>query len=318
MDSGRAVKNHRSSDNQSGMVDPPMVQRWLKSYASQPKTHLTYRQGINLWLTWCAEHGVDPIGAERPDCDDYAAWLSTAPSKRGRVREPRTRARLLATVASLYFYRESIKPYPRTPFAHTRRPEVEQTGATDALDAEGARKLLAAAEAAGPRTYVAVSTMLSTAVRASGLLGILIEDLRSIDGKLIAQVTLKGGKRHDLPLPEETASAIEALRGERTSGYLLQGLGTRESSPWGYRALHEAVVKAGEAAGCEIRVTPHVCRATFATLALGAGKSPAWVRAMMGHASVNTTLRYDQRADELKRKVETVDAVASILWPVAA
>ncbi len=59
------------------------------------------------------------------------------------------------------------------------------------------------------------------------------------------------------------------------------------------------------------RFSPHVLRWTFATLALDQG-DVATVADLMGHASLDTTRRYDRRGEQAKR-----DAMAAIAVPSA-
>jgi len=50
-------------------------------------------------------------------------------------------------------------------------------------------------------------------------------------------------------------------------------------------------------AGCDMRVTPHQLRASFATLLLNAGASVLTVQALLGHKRVASTLRYARAHD---------------------
>jgi len=227
----------------------------------------------------------------------------------GKPREARTKARLIATVASLYDHLEESELITKNPVTKKARVKVAADGATPALDADAAARLLEAARGMSDNTYLAVSTMLATGVRASGLLGIDLTNLRIEGGRLIARVTLKAGGTLDLPLPDSAADVIDRVRGERRDGPLLQG----PRGGWSYDALHEACVKAGSKAALTTRTTPHVLRATWATIALSLGVSPAYVQSVMGHANIATTLGYDRRRDDLERRAEAMDKVAKAI-----
>ena len=172
-----------------------------------------------------------------------------------------------------------------------------------------ARAFLTAAHTHGHKEYVAAATMLGTAVRASGLLSIRVERLRIEGDRLIAMVILKGGDVDQIPLPSDTADAVDSLRGERTSGPLFLSHGRT----WSYDALHEAMVKVGQLAGVPFRTSPHVLRATWATIALSHDVSPEYVRAVMGHKKIETTMGYDRRRRDLDRKAKAVDVVAAVI-----
>ena len=48
--------------------------------------------------------------------------------------------------------------------------------------------------------------------------------------------------------------------------------------------------------------SPHDCRRSYSTALLAAGNSIAVVQKLAGHASVNTTARYDRSDEDAKRK----------------
>lgn len=286
---------------------PPVIHDWLNHHGQQPETVRAYRAGISLWLAWCDSENVDPLKATRAECAAYATFLAgdTKTTSTGRVRQPRTRARLIATVASLYDHLD----YDVNPVSKVKRPGIGGNGSTDAITAPDAARLLEAARGMSDLSHLAISTLLATGVRASGLLSLDVENLRVHDGRLIATVILKGGEPHDLPLPDSAADVVDRIRGERAFGPMLLGPRGR----WSYDALHETVVKAGVRAGLSIRVTPHVLRATWATIALSAGVSPAYVQSVMGHKNITTTLKYDRRSHDLSRRAEAMDAVADVI-----
>ena len=67
------------------------------------------------------------------------------------------------------------------------------------------------------------------------------------------------------------------------------------------QALYDLLAKRGEAAGLKI-FSPHDMRRTFCSDMLRAGADIAIVAKLMGHASVNTTARYDRRPEDAKRE----------------
>lgn len=296
------------------MPTPPdvehLVEAWLDAQ-HRPLTQQAYRPVIEEWLTWIAAQGVNPLDATRQHGDQWRHHLESTPTRSGRPAAKRTVARKLATVSSWYSYLEDVEALPRSPFARVGRPKVQRRyGETAALTQEEAAALLAAAEAAGPRTHVAVGILLETAIRADELLTLDVSGIRVRQTLLTIRVVRKGGEADILPLPERLAHDVHELRGDRREGPLLA---IPPDGPWTYAKLNHAIAAAGRAAGITERVTPHVCRATWATLAIEHGVSLATVQDVMGHASADTTRIYDRGRDNIRRKAGAVEKVSRLV-----
>jgi integrase/recombinase XerD len=214
-------------------------------------------------------------------------------------------------VSSWYGYLEADEILPRSPFVRVARPKVQRRyGETPALTRGEAQALLSAAEDAGPRTHVAVGILLETAIRADELLTLDVSGIRVRQTMLTIRVDRKGGESDVLPLPERLAHDVHELRGDRREGPLLAN---EAGGPWTYAQLHHAIGKAGAASGISERVTPHVCRATWATLAIEDGESLATVQDVMGHSSADTTRIYDRGRDDIERKAKAVERVSVLI-----
>lgn len=105
-------------------------------------------------------------------------------------------------------------------------------------------------------------------------------------------VSGKGDKQRSVPL---NASLRQVLK-----DYLVQAVGRiRDPLFKGYkgrrllpRAFGDIIKKAGETAGLEQRLSPHMLRHTFATRLLHKGVNLRVVQELLGHASVQTTQIY--------------------------
>jgi len=74
-----------------------------------------------------------------------------------------------------------------------------------------------------------------------------------------------------------------------------------DEGPLSQQAIYAILAKRAEQAHLE-PLTPHDLRRTFVSSLLDAGVDIATVARLCGHASVNTTARYDRRPEEAKRK----------------
>jgi hypothetical protein len=62
-----------------------------------------------------------------------------------------------------------------------------------------------------------------------------------------------------------------------------------------YEIMKNALIAAAGQAGCSCRVTPHRLRHTYATAMLRAGANLVAVKQLLGHKSIEMTLRYLER-----------------------
>jgi integrase/recombinase XerD len=291
---------------------------WLREHADAPHTQRAYLRDLHAWLTWCAETGVDPLRARRPDVAAWLEHLTTVPSPAtGRPLAASSRARMLAAVSAWYRYLLSLDEeiVARNPVAAVRRPATAgHTSATVGLTAPEARALLTAADAdrhpAAARTRAAIRLLLEVGLRVGELVGLDVDDYGHNRGHRTVRFTGKGGKTMTRAMHPDTAAALDDYLTTRavTAGVpvdelsgplLVTGTGRRLDQPAVFRLIRRLARVADIAAWRQL--SPHSLRHTFATIYLDHGGNLRDLQDALGHANPATTRRYDRDRANLNR-----------------
>jgi integrase/recombinase XerD len=140
----------------------------------------------------------------------------------------------------------------------------------------------------------------------------LFVDAASVPGEL--RVIGKGNKERICPLDEPTSAVLEEwLVVRRQLGWIHRRLfgAPKHRKPLTEQTVWWLLSELGEAAG--VSFAPHDLRRTFASRMLGEGLDLREVQVLMGHASPQTTARYDKRDPE--RLAERRRAVRAYVRP---
>jgi len=249
-------------------------------------------------------HGSDPLTARRADVDAYAGALREAGAS------PATISRRLATLSGFYGYAVDEQLIERSPTARVRRPTVGEHAVSTGLSRDELTALVAAAQADGPRSLVAVLLLGLNGLRVSEVTTAVAEGLSTERGHRVLTIVRKGGRTARVPLAPRTSEAIDELLAGRTHGPLLPtrtGRAMDRHAVW--RLLRRLATTAiPDKAGS---LHPHDLRHAFVTLALDTGASLRDVQDAAGHADPRTTRRYDRARHNLDR--HPTYALASLL-----
>jgi len=276
--------------------------RWIASKSSD-RTRESYAHSIEQWFGCCDRAGVDVWQAGSQHADNYRNVLD----RTGRA--PRGIRRELATASSFYKYvlrHGRPAPVEHNPFEWVERPPVPKTTPSVALDVNQTVLLRAASIEAGPRTAAVVHLLLGTAVRVTEACTAKVAGLADPgDGGRLLTVTRKGGVEEEVLIPAAEWAVISHYldtRGPVPDGWLLATTGGRRMTrSTAYRLVAETARKVTKAT----KVGPHDLRHTTATQALDAGVAIQEVQGMLGHASADTTQRYDRNANRRGRQAAT-------------
>ncbi len=155
-------------------------------------------------------------------------------------------------------------------------------------------------------TLIAIELLFVTGIRVGELVSLKILDMDLQEGSI--RIHGKGDRERVVFLPyPETRELIRAylkLRVKRLptgDSLLIIPLGRPADS----QHIRKLICKAGENAGLNRRITPHMLRHTTATELLNNGVDIRFVQKLLGHQSITTTQIYTQVTDVALRKAIT-------------
>jgi integrase/recombinase XerD len=283
---------------------------WLDQYSSR-HTRTGYTRDLTVWLSWCQTTGRQPLAVRRVDLDEYAAWLRDTPDSRGRRRSKASISRYLATLSSWYTYLQHDEIIDRNPVT-LRRPRVDRNhSSTIGINAAEAVALIAAADLdpypAAARTRALIRLLIRTGLRVDEACGLDVAAYGHERGHRTLRYTGKGDQAMVRSVDPDTADAIDAYLHDRagaagvTTGPLFATeTGRRLDQPAVFRLVRRLARAAGIPAWA--RLSPHSLRHAFATIYLThPGSDLRDLQDAMGHASPETTRRYDRDRYNLDR-----------------
>ncbi|BAL81133.1 site-specific tyrosine recombinase/integron integrase [Caldisericum exile] len=145
------------------------------------------------------------------------------------------------------------------------------------------------------RDFAIIAFLIYTGVRVGELINIKIEDVNL--GENYVRIKGKGDKERFVPISLELSNIIkEHLKEKHHSEYLFESKRRKKFSPLTIQLM---VKRYAKETGIQKKITPHKLRHTFATLALESGISPITIGELLGHSSLNTTMKYTHVTNKL-------------------
>jgi integrase/recombinase XerD len=268
------------------------VAAYLSRYKGLSRAHTG--SDLQVFLRWCGERELDPLGLRRSDVELFVRWLEEV-----RRFKPSTVSRRLSVVTC--FYRTCVidAVLESSPAAYVRRPPVPAESPTLGLSHLQFEAMLVAARTSTNVFDFALVAML-------GLLGVRVfeactasvDDLGEEHGHRVLRVIGKGTKIVLVPLPPAVGRAIDRAIGARPAGPILLNRNGDRMDRRATRRLRRLAAVAG------VRMPlmhPHMLRHTFVTTMLDAGVSLRDVQIAARHADPKTTMRYDRARKNLDR-----------------
>jgi site-specific recombinase XerD len=253
----------------------------------------------------------------RRHIEDYIRWLAARPGKRTARATPATLAHRLGTLR-MFFIRILDWDWPdapaRVPIVPGDIPKQDHP-LPKALDDAAAAKLLRAAQ--GQRRMlvrVVVEVLLRTGLRVGEFVALRADAIVLIGAGHWLHVPV--GKLHDdryLPLHPHLITLIGDYRSAHVAPDNPLLLPRESGTALDRNTITRMINRAGRAAGLP-HIHPHQLRHTLATQAINRGMTLEAIAALLGHRSLDMTLRYAKIAnrtvaDEYFAVTEKVEAL---------
>ena len=283
---------------------PRAVEAFGEYFTARLRTRNTrqaYARAVCAFFDWLGKErrGVGLVDLRPHHVADYVEVL-------GEQYAPATVQQHLAAIRGLFDWLARRHAIEWSPAATVRAPRVRSRASpTPALEKADVGRLLAAIPSrsvVGLRDRALILFLLSTWSRVSAALAVDVEDLVPQGGREWVHLVEKGTLRHRVPLSGEATAAIAEYceRGGVERGALFRSVGRGRGGSLTDRRLDRRAALAmlerrSRQVDLEISATPHVLRATGITAYLDAGGEIEMARRIAGHASVETTRRYDRR-----------------------
>ena len=282
----------------------------LQERDSSPQTIRGYRQDVHQFFSWLGTgHPLEHFTSET--IRRYRDELVEAGAK------PNTINRHLAALAAFGHWAAQSGLIARNPAANLRGLEnvalaprwltkSQQTRLLNVIE-----KDLALARQKYPRLWVIrlrdavmVQLLLNTGLRVSELCALKLTDLQLSERKgLLTVRSGKGKKQRQVPLNHKARQSLAEWLATRP-GETERLFSGQRGEPVTPRIVQRVVERYSELAGLP-ELTPHVLRHTLAKNLLESGVTMEKVATLLGHKTLNSTLRYLTPGEE-----DLVEAVA--------
>lgn len=259
---------------------------WVRRTGLADQSQAAYAFRATAFCRWLAKH-PDDYGPEvwtDENVRDYAVRDYRRELLTTRKMAPSSVAAHLSAVGSLFIWYGIGKP--RVPGVEL--PPSEFRGLSDGE----VRKVLRAAERAGPRDHALVALGVLAGPRVGEIVPLDADDIAITERSGVLSIRYgKGGKPRRVPLPPQAREALSAWQAERRTrpgadrcpALFLSARGDRLAQ----RSIQHAVHQVGATVG--IRLYPHKLRHTFARRWIQSGGDLPSLSRVLGHASLKTT-----------------------------
>ena len=247
------------------------------------------------FLARAAPEVVSTAQVTRAHIEDYKPWLAARPGQNKPRLTTATIAHRLGTLRMFFLRIEEWgwdEAPPRVPMFPGDLPRQDHPLPKALDDATAAKLLRAAQDDRRMLVRVTVEMLLRTGLRVSEFTGLRADAVVLIGAGPWLHVPVgKLGEDRYLPLHPQLVTLIDAYRARHVPpGHRLL-LPGENGRPLDRHTVTRMINRAGAAAGLP-HIHPHQLRHTLATQAINRGMSLEAIAALLGHRSLDMTLRY--------------------------
>jgi len=287
----------------------PVTKREAKSVSEFQEDFLTYSKTNNKPSSVAAKeyilklHLIPFFGAMKLDAIGPADVERYKAAKLGEHLEKKTINNHLAAFRKLVNLAAEWGALDRAPKVRAFGVKQNFVSEDNYLTFEEAERLV---EAAAPEWRALLVVALKTGLRVGELLALRWQDIDLVAGFLVVRRTLwreqegppKGGSNRKVPLSDVAVATLKTYRHLKGPYVFCDASGTRLT----HSMVKDVVPNACRRAGLGKRITAHGLRHTFASHLVMRGASLKAVQELLGHESIEMTLRYSHLTPDVKRE----------------
>lgn len=307
----------RARPNDLGLCVEKFFREYLPALRGMSQhTICSYRDALVLFLRFVSGHSgqrledLDLTAFTAEHVSQFLTFLeaerrNSIATRNARLAALHTCARFLATESPEHL--AELQRILGVPFKRgARNAPIEYL---EAVEVETLLQQIDRSTEMGRRDYALFALMFNTGARVQEVLDLKLSDVRT---EPPCQVRLhgKGGKVRLCPIWASTAAQLQELAQRKpedgaTDGFLFTNRRGGKLTRFGVRYLLNKYIAVSAATAStlqEKRIHPHSLRHTTAIYLLKAGVDFATISQWLGHASLNTTMRYARADMDLKRQ----------------
>lgn len=239
---------------------------------------------------------------------DYVTLLRSGKITRGKISDS-SFSRMLSTLRSFYHYLIRYKGVKVNPTRGLRAPKLNRT-IPEFLTFDQMMTLFDSFDLNDPaalRNRAILETMYACGLRVSEVCSLTLAELDL--NERILTVTGKGDKQRIVPFYKRLRTLLTRYLRDSRALYLKEEHGfvfvSQRGAPITPRAVQLILAQAGQDAGLNQPLHPHMLRHSFATHLLDNGVDLRTVQELLGHSSLSTTQIYTHvTVDRLKQSVD--------------